>query len=733
MNKHNNSSILASSLINRRSFLIGAGAITVGFAFSSFSATSALAQISDVSNVDLEADLFVRLSADGTIRILYHKAEMGQGILTGLPMLIAEEMDADWNDVIIERALGSGPIEGQSTVGSTSTTRNYIPLRLIGAKVRNILLINAAEMLNVPLAELTTEPSRVIHSASGRSLTYGEIAAKGYIPETLPELTEDDLKSPDQFRLIGSDLKRNDIPSKTNGTAVFGIDIVEPDMLFGAILRPPVAGEKPLSIDDAAARKVAGVVAIVTMPNGVGVVAESLYAARMAVDELNVSWSDTALARSFSSDKALEQGLKTLLDQVSTGVKQGEAGDFENAARIERLEFQTNLVAHVCMEPMNAVVRLNNDKSFDVWSSCQNPPTAIKAVRSAAGRDDAEVRLNVTLLGGGFGRRNEADYIRDATLLAMGVPGRAVKMVWTREEDLQFDPYRPFSIQQIEAALDDKNNIIGWRHRIVASAYGSGDQTSMEVTPEFDKFDYLSAGGGSHPYTEFKETEFFHASTGIKTGAWRGISDSYMKYPIETMIDHLADLRGEDPVAYRLSLLPADSAAARTIRAAADMAGWDSYKPQEGRALGFGYSDALRSHTACVAEVSVNKDNGKIHVHKVWAAIDCGTVVMPDQVVAQVEGSIIISLSPTLREYVPFVDGVPQISNLFDYEVMRQEDIPDIEVQIVQSTTPPTGVGEAAISPLVPAVTNAARRALGGVHINYLPMLPEKISEMIKA
>lgn len=735
MNKPFQTQKFGAIALNRRSFLVGTGALSVGVAFGGLGRAAALAQdgVDPAGGPGFDPSIFVNIEFGGQVRILYHKAEMGQSILTGLPMIIAEEMDADWARVVIERAPGVGEYGNQSTVGSTSTSGSYTDLRLIGAQVRHILLINAARMLDVPVEELTTEPHVVVHEPSGQRLDYGEIAASATVPDPLPEVSEEDLKSPDRFRIIGSDITRFDIPSKVDGTAVFGIDVDLPDMLYAAVLRPPVAGETPVDIDDAAALDVEGVVAVVPMPNGVAAVAESIHAARKAIGALQVSWTETSPARNFNSDDALEDGLATIADDSVEWVAQGEPGDFDGAARIERLVFRNDLVAHACMEPMSAVVRANEDGSFEVWAGVQNPNQAVNAVRRATGRDDAEVSVNVTLLGGGFGRRIEADYVRDAALLASHVPGRPVKLVYSREEDLHLTPYRPLAVQQVEAALDADDTIIGWRHRVLAPAYGAGDATSMETALAFDGFDFIAAGGGGHPYTEFRQTEYAHMPTGMKVGAWRGISDGYMKHAVETMIDHIADIRGEDPVDYRLSLLGPDHPASAVIRTAADMAGWHDYAGEDGRALGFAYSNALRSHTACVAEVSVDGDSGRVTVHKIWSAIDCGTVVMPDQVEAQMIGSILMSLSTTLREHVRVVGGVPQVTNFFDYQVMRQNDIPEIEVEIVYSGTAPTGVGEAAVSPTVPAVTNAVRRALGGVHVDRIPLLPDRVLAAIQA
>lgn len=738
MNKIFNSDKLSAVALSRRSFLIGTGALAVGVSFGGLSAAG-FAQ--EAAATAFEPNVFVEIGADGMVRILYQRAEMGQGVLTSVPLLIAEEMDADWSKVVIERAPGVGEQFGnQNTVGSTSISRNYTAMRLAGAQTRRVLMLNAAEMLGVPLDELATEPGFVVHAASGKRLGYGEIAATGTIPDPLPELTEADLKSPADFRLIGTSVDRYDVPAKSTGKAQYGIDVSLPDMLYGAMARPPVAGDGPASVDDAEALKVPGVVAVVSMPHGVGVVGESLYAARAGAAALKVTWTDTAFARGFNSDDELEKGLAVLADEAKKGVLQGEtpvdiADAFANAARTERLTFQTNHVAHATMEPMNATVRANADATFEVWAGIQTPNNAVAAVRAAAGREDAEVAVNVMLLGGGFGRRIEADYVREAAYLAMApaVANRPVKLVWSREEDLQYDAYRPLTIQQIDAALDADNNLVGWRHRIMSQAYGAGDPTSGETRTEFDKFDNIAAGGGSQPYTATQQVEYFFLPTGIKVGAWRAIGPAYMKYPIETMIDHIADIRGEDPVAYRLSMMPADSAGAKLIRATADMAGWDSFVAEEGRALGFGYSDALGSHTACVADVSVDKATGAVKVNKIWAAIDCGTAVQPHHVEAMMESSIIFSLSPTLREYVRFINGVPQLTNFYDYEPMRQQDIPEMEIKVLPSGNAPTGVGEAGVAPLVPAVTNAVRRALGGTHIGYLPLLPEKVLAAIQA
>ena len=716
--------------VSRRAFLLsGAGAaagatfgVMFGAPLAGIAVGEAFAQAASFS-----PNAWMHVATSGTVTIYSPASEMGQGTMTAMPLILAEDMDLDWARVKVEqaptnpRAFGNPRFGGGMVTGASRTTQGYYEiLRLAGLQARQIMILAAAEKLGVPAAELSTEPHTVVHKASGRKLGYGEIAAFAKVPATPPAVTKADLKPVSQFRLIGRDQPRVDVPAKTTGKAGYGIDVRLPGMLYATVLRAPVQGEKPEKIDDTAAKQIPGVMKIVPMPYGVGVIAQTYPAARKARAALKVEWSKAAKARSYSSGAvgaAYQARSRDLADGGVTFLSEGDAkGAMANAVKTVSAEFSSEHVAHVCMEPMNATALVTGDK-IEIWAPSQSPFFIAGGLTRVLGFRPENITTNITMLGGGFGRRVEADYVIDAGILAKAMEGTPVKVVWTREDDVQNDKFRPLVAQHLSAGLDAKGNIVAFRHRIVAESI-----YARAAPPLFQQ-----AGGKDQPVCEGAEVnyhvgnhlvEYLREQRGVDVGFWRAVGPGYTKFAIETLIDEIATGAGRDPVEYRIAMLEKSPRARAVIEEAAKMADWK--KPRAaGRALGFAYSDAWNTHCAQVAEVSVNKKTGKFRVHEVWSAVDCGIAVQPANVAAQIEGSIMFGISH-LNERITIKEGVVQQSNFHDYPILRMNEAPKVTVKVISTDNHPGGVGEAGLAPIGAAVGNAITK-LTGKRIRTLP------------
>ncbi len=712
-----------TSGVSRREFLLSSGAVTVVVAFGAGAAGSALAQ-----SGNLKPNAWVQVGTDGIVTIFSPAAEMGQGVKTAMPLLVAEDMDLDWSKVRILQApadaknFGNPLFGGGMTAGASRTTRGYYEiLRLAGHQGREVMRYNAARRWNVPVTEVSTEPHFAVHAATGRRLSYGDIAAFAEVPADFPKSTPAQLKPPSAFRLVGKDTPRIDIPDKVTGKATYGIDVSLPGMLYASVLRAPVQGEKPGKIDDAEAKKIAGVQSIVTLPYGVGVIADTYWGAYKARQALKVEWSQTARARSYSSDVVLAEYRTRARKLDDAGVEFVKVGDpdaaFRAAHKIIEAEYTSQHVAHVCMEPMNCTAHVTGDK-IEIWAPTQSPSFSMMAA-GRAGFPPDKTTVNTTLLGGGFGRRVEQDFISDAVLLAKASPGNPVKVVWTREDDIRNDKYRPLVAQHLTAAMNNKGKVISLRHRIVGESI-----YARAAPPLFER-----AGGRDLPVCEGAEhisygipsriLNYMREQRGVDAGFWRAIGPGYTKFAIEGMMDELAIAAKQDPVAFRLNQLADQPHAMAVIKAAADMANWSKRRPK-GRALGIGYSDAWEAHVAQVAEVSIDRKTGRIRVHDVWCAVDPGLALQPQNVAVQMESAIMYGLSALLGEKVVFDKGVPQASNFHDYPVLRMNEAPRVHVTVMPSGGKPSGVGEVGLPPLAPAVAGAVFR-LTGKRLRDLP------------
>ena len=727
--------------LSRRQFLLGTGGMTIGVAFGLPALTAsnqALAQ-----GAGLAPNQWVSIATDGSITILSPASEMGQGTMTAMPLCLAEDLDADWSKVKVlqsghnPKLFGNKLFNGIMATGASRTTTGYYELlRLAGAQTRLVLVNAAAEKWGVPAAELVTEKSVVWHKASNRSMGYGEIAGFATVPAQLPQVTAAMLKPAREFKLIGKNVPRIDLADKTRGAAKYGIDTRFDGMLYGAVLRAPVQKDKPLSVDDSAAKAVKGFIKSVTLPYGVGVLAENTWAARQAKDALKVTWANASPAANYSSDAVGRDYAAAAadLDLSKAGVeveKHGSAPqNIKGAARVLKADFLAEHTAHMCLEPMNATAKFTGDK-LEIWSPTQSPSIATFACAAVLQMPPANITVNTTLLGGGFGRRVDADFTIDAALLAKAADGRAVKVTWTREDDVRNDKFRPLVAQHVEVGLDAANNIVGWHHRL------AGESIYARANPGAFK----AAGGKDAPFHEGSEfnydianhlIEFARQERAIDVGFWRAVGGGYSKHAVETMIDEVAAATRADPVELRLRLLTKHPRAQAVIREVAQMADWTKTRPA-GRALGIAYSDMWFTHIAQVVEVSLNKKSGVITVHKVWAAVDTGVAVLPQNVATQVEGAIVFGISGALKEQVNFKNGVPQQSNFHDYAVLRMNEVPPIEVKVMVTDNPPGGVGECGLPPVAPAIANAVARLTNGKRLRHLPFNPQRVKAALTA
>jgi isoquinoline 1-oxidoreductase beta subunit len=668
---------------------------------------------------------------------------MGQGSMTSLPLIIAEELDADWARVRIVPAPPLDNIYGNPgfggmmyTAGSNAVTSYYRPLRIVGAQVRRVLLDNAARKWGVPVEELTTEPSVVVHAKSGRKLTYGDIAQFAELPAKAPEIKPEQLKKTSDFRLIGKDVMRVELPAKVNGSATYGIDVQVPGMLYGAVLRAPVEGSVPHRIDEARAKAVPGVTSVVRLPHGVGVVAETAWAALKGRQALigAVTWTRTGTAWGFDSDKghdAFAADAKNLNRPARDWSSQGNArGAFQNAASTIEAEYRCDYAYHAQMEPLNAVASVApNGDAVEIWAGTQSQTTATEAPAKFLGISRDKVKLHDLLMGGGFGRRGnrDVDFIMDAVMLSKEV-GRPVKAMWTREDDVHNGRFRPMSAHYLRAAIDPSGKLAAWHHRVAAD----------RITPFMDPVRFQAGGGRDGMVMAGTDVrgydvphqlvEQLYRDTGVRTNPLRGIGVTANKFATESFMDEVARKRGTDPLAFRLELLKGTPRAVRAVERVAQMAEWG--RKRDGRALGLSYIDYSGSQVAGIAEVSLDRASGRIKVHNFWCTIDCGVAVQPDNVIAQTESSIVYGLGMTMSERISIKDGAVEQSNFYDYSLPRMNEVPEMHIELIRTDNHPTGAGQMATPLIAPCISNAIVE-LTGVRLRHTPFLPDRVKKAL--
>lgn len=712
--------------LSRRTFLKAGAAFGGGLMIGWV--TGAQAEVGDtlVSKAgDFAPNAFLVVNRDGKVAVTSPMIEMGQGTYTSLPMLVAEELDVDMENVSVHHAppndaLYKNPnaFNLQITGGSTSIRSFFVPMRQAGAAARLMLLAAAAARLGVEQSELETRAGEVVHAKSGKTLSYGDLVDDA---ATLPVPANVALKNPDAFKIIGTPVKRLDSAGKINGSAEFGIDVRLPGMRVGTVAASPVFGGTLAAVDDKAAMSVPGVSEIIKLDNAVAVIADNYWSAKKGLEAANPTFNDGANANLSTADVVATLAKASERDGAVAQSKGDAAGALSNAAVKLDSTYENPFLAHTTMEPINCTIEVGKD-GCDIWVGTQVPTRAQRAVAEALGLQPEQVRIHNHLLGGGFGRRLEFDFIVQAALIARQSSG-PIKIVWSREEDVQHDMYRPYYYDRISAGLDDAGKLVAWKHRIVGSSIIArfapfAFKNDLDVDAVDGAIDLAYDIPNLH--VDYVREE----PPGIPTAFWRGVGPTRSVYVVESFIDELAGAAKKDPVDFRRTLLAGNPRALHVVERAAALSGWGTpLGARKGR--GIALLTSFGTYLAEVAEVSV-ADDGEVSVDKVFAVVDCGTVVNPNTVEAQMQSGIVYGLSAALWGEITLKNGRVEQSNFHDYRALRINEAPSITVEIVKSSAEPGGIGEPGTAALAPAVLNAVHAATG-VRLRKLPIDPTQL------
>src|SRR6266849_4195456 len=676
--------------LSRRDFLKTGAGLTLGVAVPSLAQMAGPGQGGGrvVAAGIFEPNAFVRIGTDNTVTVIVKHLEMGQGTYTGLPTLVAEELDADWSQIRVEGApadasrynnLFLGAMQG--TGGSTALANSYEQMRKAGAAARAMLLAAAAERWNVAPDSITIARGAVMHPPSNRKTNFGQLASSA---AKLPVPKEVQLKDPKDFALIGRRTPRTDSRAKSNGTAIYTQDVKLPGMLTALVAHPPRFGGKPKSFDAARAKAVKGVADVVAIPQGVAVLANDFWSAKKGRDALTVDWE--------------------------------EPGAFARAAKTLEAAYEFPYLAHACMEPMNCVVKLSPD-ACEIWNGEQFQSIDQPEVAAVLGMKPEQVKLNMLFAGGSFGRRANphADYLVEAAQIAKAIEGRApVKLVWTREDDMRAGHYRPMYYHALKAGLDAQGNLIAWQHRIVGQSILAG--TAFEGMMVKDGIDATSVEGAANlPYAVPNlGVELHSPKMGVPVQWWRSVGSTHTAFSTETFLDELALAAGKDPYQIRRALLAKSPRHKAVLEMAATEADWSTplVSARVGERRGIAVHESFNTVVAQVAEVTIRRD-GSWRVDRVMCAVDCGLAVNPDVIRAQMESGIAYGLTAAMHGAITLKDGVVEQSNFHDYMPLRMNEMPRIGVYIARSNEKPTGVGEPATPVIAPAVANALFAATG--------------------
>ncbi len=734
--------------ITKRAFLFGGlavgGGMVVGYAV--LRERPGTAGFGAFGQAGAALNAWVKITPDGQVVIAVPRAEMGQGVQTGLAMLVAEELEVDLDTVSIEHPDLDGKYanafimtEGLpqfapliwlvervtaflpliATGGSTSIRDGWENMRRVGASARAMLVEAAAERWGVEASECVARSGRVVNRISGESLTYGALARAAALqpPPKTPAL-----KPVSEFRLIGRPTPRLDVPAKVTGEAVFGIDVRLPGLLFAAVRHCPYRGGSVVSYQAEAVMNRPGVEAVVPVKNGVAVVARSFWTAKKAVEDLPITFDDGGHG-DLSSDgisrlyhEALEKG------DVIEVQKEGDVQEaLQSAARVHEAVYELPYLAHTCMEPMNCTVRVQGEEA-EVWVGSQVPTLVNWGVAEAAGVDHDKVKTHITFLGGGFGRRSERGIVEEAALIARAVEGRPVQLIWTREEDVQHDSYRPAVVARLRGGLDLGGRLVAWTHRLVLQSVEAsyGRRNTPQIAGDGTSDSSMTQGAVDLPYELPNVTvDKVVMDVPVEVGFWRSVGHSHNGFFVESFIDEMAAVSQEDPYAFRRGLL-ADAPRHRAVLdLVADKAGWGA-PLGAGRGRGIALHQSFGSIVAQVVEVSITSD-GDLAIDRVICSVDCGLAVNPDSVKAQMESGIVYGLSAALYGEITLEGGQVMQSNFPDYDAVRLAEMPVIETYIVDSTAAPGGIGEPGTPPIAPALTNAIFAATGR-RIRRLPL-----------
>jgi isoquinoline 1-oxidoreductase beta subunit len=719
---------------SRRDFLASSGAIALAV-LANGSVAVCHEAVPQAGSVAITA--WVRIAADDTVTIKVPATEMGQGVMTALPLILAEELDADWSKVRAEtvtedaKTFGNPKLGGRLyTAGSTSVEAYFDVLRKSGAAVRRVLIYTAARHWSVAPADLMSEPGAIVERKSGRRLRFGQIAALPVLITDVPVITDADLKPRMAYRLIGADIPRLDVPAKTRGAESYSIDVRIPDMVHAAILRAPVEGEVPMSVADDQTKARSGVLAVVRLPDAVAVVAQRWDIALAARELLDVEWTRNSPFRSTDSAADLAHTVEAANDIARPGVvwvERGDAaGEVPKGCRLVEADYSTEHVYHAQLEPLAAVAQVDADgKGAEVWIGTQSQSVALEVATRVLDTTPDRIRFHFMQMGGAFGRKTlfARELLRDALLISREVR-RPVKLMWTREDDLKQGWFRPATAHKLRASLDGDGRVVAWQHRVACPSL-LGFESPEALARAGGKDTLIMGGTDVTPYAITNVlAEHVSMPRRARIAAWRGIGHGHNRFATESFVDELAVAAKSDPVSFRRLLLGENRRAHALLDKVMTMSNFGA--PPEGRAHGLSLAPLKNSLAVGVAEIALDLVTGIIRVHRFWAAVDVGLPVQPRNLIAQVEGGIIFGLSALLKERITIRQGEVQQNNFYDYSILRASEVPEIQVEIVKSDVTPSGAGELGVPMTGAAVANAFY-ALTGKRLRHMPFDPVRV------
>jgi isoquinoline 1-oxidoreductase beta subunit len=653
---------------------------------------------------------FIKIDSDGVVTVFVPKSEMGQGVFTSLPMLVAEELEVDWEKIKIENAYADKKFGSQGTGGSTSIRRTWEPLRVAGATAKTMLITAAATKWGIKDSDCKAEKGFVINKINGNKFSFGELVEEA---SKLPVHQNVVLKDPKDYKIIGKRIHRKDTPDKIYGSAKFGIDYSVAGMLYATVIHPPSFGGSIKNYDASETKALNGIKDVVTISSGVAIIAESTWLAFKGKDLLSVEW-DLGKNSNINSD-TINKIMRGKLNEPGEEIEiKGTLRDEQEGDRNIEAVYEVPYLAHATMEPMNCLADVKNGKA-EIWAPTQNPQGAQKAVANVLGIKEEDVMVYLTFMGGGFGRRGESDYAVEAAKISKAA-GKPVKLVWTRDEDMKNDFYRPPSLNQLKGTINKNGNLVNMVHHVIAPSIGINKSGRKSEPSRYD----IKEGAIEEEYNiPFTKITGSLVDSPVPLGYWRAVYLSQNPFASESFIDELAVSTNKDPYEFRRDLLPEDSRLRNVLTLAAEKADWYK-KLDNGRGKGIACISAYDSFCSYVAEVTVKSN--RLKVDRFFCAIDCGLVVNPDIVEAQIEGSIGFALSAALMQEVTIRNGGVVESNFDDYPILTFGEMPEVEVHIVQNTFPVGGVGELGVGATAPALCNAIFAA-SGKRIRKLPVV----------